>query len=636
MTRAKDISKVITGTTVTDLTVGSSEPDLIIQDTDGTNQLMKIQQVGGASMIKTRSGSNDGEFYITGEVTGTNKMKISTSGQAYLYGSLDVSGAFTSQGIDDNADATAITIDSSERVNIGTGTPPTADSVFTVQKSSAANEFNVISSPTHASVINLGDTDDYNICRIKGDNSNNSLQFQTNNAERMRIDSSGNVGVGTSSPVNNLHIQGSSGLRIVNSDDTSNLSILGFDNNESPVLNLYSNNAVTAKIHSEGNSYFNGGNTGFGISSPLGRIHVKQHNTAYGIVVEANGNDAWLRLHHNNSIGIVETTYNSSAGFTPLTFKVANSERMRIDTSGRVMIGNTTEGVAGADELTVGNTSAGNGITIRSASNSSGALFFSDGTSGASEYDGGFEYNHSSQFMRISTAGAERMRIDADGDVAIGTTTNGVKLRVKQTTGNQVISTLEHDAGSNPFGSFWSFSGASPDNNSSYFLKCQDSSADRLYIYSDGDVYNHDGTFAQISDRRIKDNITDANAQWNDIKAMRFVNYQRKDDIRQYGADKAKVQLGLIGQELEEVSPNLVRSIDPNEGDILCSSEFGSLYEDGDTIPEGSQKGDVKEVKDKVKGVAYSILYMKAVKALQEAMTRIEKLEARITTLEGA
>lgn len=100
-------------------------------------------------------------------------------------------------GISNSSDATAITIDSSERVNIGTGTPPTADSVLSVQKSSAANEFNVISSPSHASVLNLGDTDDYNICRIKADNSDNSLQFQTNNSERMRINSSGDVMVGT-------------------------------------------------------------------------------------------------------------------------------------------------------------------------------------------------------------------------------------------------------------------------------------------------------------------------------------------------------------------------------------------------------------------------------------------------------
>ena len=113
-------------------------------------------------------------------------------------------------------------------------------------------------------------------------------------------------------------------------------------------------------------------------------------------------------------------------------------------------------------------------------------------------------------------------------------------------------------------------------------MRMEDSSTDRIFIYSDGDIYNHDGTFAQISDERIKDNITDANSQWDDIKGMRFVNYQRKDDIRLYGKDNAKVQLGLIGQELEKVSPNLVRDIEPNKSDILGSSEFGTLYTSDD------------------------------------------------------
>jgi hypothetical protein len=198
------------------------------------------------------------------------------------------------------------------------------------------------------------------------------------------------------------------------------------------------------------------------------------------------------------------------------------------------------------------------------------------------------------------------------------------------------IMTFVENVSSDPRGMMFDFSKAAPDNNSNFFMKFEDSSAERAFIYSDGDMYNHDGTFAQISDTRIKDNITDANSQWNDIKAMRFVNYQRKDDIRQYGADKAKVQLGVLSQELEKVSPNLVREVEPNAGDILCSSEFGSLYEDGDTIPEGSQIGDVKEIKDKVKGVAYSILYMKSVKALQEAIARIETLESKVTALEGA
>ena len=135
-------------------------------------------------------------FSVADTVSKTNGGSFDSA--VTMSNNLTVSGAFTSQGIDDNADATAITIDSSERVNIGTGTPPTTDSVLTVQKSSAANEFNVISSPSHASVVNLGDTDDYNICRIKSDNSDNSLQFQTNNSERMRLNSDGDLFLGTS------------------------------------------------------------------------------------------------------------------------------------------------------------------------------------------------------------------------------------------------------------------------------------------------------------------------------------------------------------------------------------------------------------------------------------------------------
>ena len=87
---------------------------------------------------------------------------------------------------------------------------------------------------------------------------------------------------------------------------------------------------------------------------------------------------------------------------------------------------------------------------------------------------------------------------------------------------------------------------------------------------------------------------------------------------------------------MEKVSPNLVRQVEPNADDIRHSSELGTLYQEGDDIPEDKKVGDVKEVKDKVKGVAYSILYMKAVKALQEAMARIETLEAKVTALENA
>jgi hypothetical protein len=68
-------------------------------------------------------------------------------------------------------------------------------------------------------------------------------------------------------------------------------------------------------------------------------------------------------------------------------------------------------------------------------------------------------------------------------------------------------------------------------------------------------------------------------------------------------------QIGLVAQEVELVSPGLVS-------------------ESPDRDAEGNDLGTV------TKSVNYSVLYMKAVKALQEAMERIESLEAAVTALQ--
>jgi len=188
---------------------------------------------------------------------------------------------------------------------------------------------------------------------------------------------------------------------------------------------------------------------------------------------------------------------------------------------------------------------------------------------------------------------------------------------------------------SNPYGVESKFSAAAPDNTTNWFFNAADNSATRFRVYSDGDVVNHDNSYGSLSDERIKQDIVDANSQWDDIKAIKVRNFKKKDDVDQYG-DKAWSQIGVIAQELETVSPKLIRESDPDSSAIKINSEFGTLYEDGDEIPENKKVGDVKEVKSKIKTVNYSILYMKAVKALQEAMTRIETLEAKVKTLEEA
>jgi hypothetical protein len=52
-------------------------------------------------------------------------------------------------------------------------------------------------------------------------------------------------------------------------------------------------------------------------------------------------------------------------------------------------------------------------------------------------------------------------------------------------------------------------------------------------------------------------------------------------------------------------------------------------------LEDGTKRKKVGEVKSKVKTVRWSVIYMKAIKALQEAMTRIESLEAEVKALKG-
>ena len=78
-----------------------------------------------------------------------------------------------------------------------------------------------------------------------------------------------------------------------------------------------------------------------------------------------------------------------------LTLGSNNAERLRIDSSGRLLIGTTTEGHANGDELTISKDSGAMGMTLRSGDSSNCHLYFSDATSGDGEYAGYIAYQHS-------------------------------------------------------------------------------------------------------------------------------------------------------------------------------------------------------------------------------------------------
>ena len=111
---------------------------------------------------------------------------------------------------------------------------------------------------------------------------------------------------------------------------------------------------------------------------------------------------------------VFKTTADGAAGST---------ERLRIDSSGRVMIGNTDAGslYASGNNLVVGSGGASNqGITIYTGNAQQGILAFADGTSGgAQQYAGYMIYDHNTNIMMFATQATERLRIKSNGVVQL-------------------------------------------------------------------------------------------------------------------------------------------------------------------------------------------------------------------------
>ena len=205
------------------------------------------------------------------------------------------------------------------------------------------------------------------------------------------------------------------------------------------------------------------------------------------------------------------------------------------------------------------------------------------------------------QFYTKASGGttAEKARIDLSGRLLVGRTNNisvggdSSDHCFEQITSNGYTLTLHANQNNQRGLGIFYASGKTPEA----FMFCEVSGSNKFIILSSGNVINANNSYGQISDISLKENIVDAKSQWNDIKNIKIRNFNFKSST---GHD-THTQIGLVAQEVETVCPKLV---DTNE--------------DGKKI------------------VTSSVLYMKAVKALQEAQARIETLEAKVTALEGS
>ena len=115
------------------------------------------------------------------------------------------------------------------------------------------------------------------------------------------------------------------------------------------------------------------------------------------------------------------TSLSGSTNNTVCTVTGANAiqgeSNVQIDSSGRLLIGTTTEGNENGDELTISKDSGAMGMTLRSGDSSNCHLYFSDATSGTGEYAGYIAYQHSDNSLQMGTDSTERLRIDSTGNL---------------------------------------------------------------------------------------------------------------------------------------------------------------------------------------------------------------------------
>jgi hypothetical protein len=124
-----------------------------------------------------------------------------------------------------------------------------------------------------------------------------------------------------------------------------------------------------------------------------------------------------------------------------------------------------------------------------------------------------------------------------------------------------------------------------------------------MAVRDSGDLVNSNNSYGSLSDQRMKENIVDADSQWDDIKAVQVRKYNR------IGATQK--ELGVIAQELEA----------SNMGGLVDESEWFDVAANPDN-----------EVRKSVKG---SKLVPLLTGALQEAIAKIETLETKVAALEA-
>jgi hypothetical protein len=401
----------------------NSVDDLFLR-TGGTTKL--IVKNGGNVGIGTTSPSTKLHLGGTAPLDSIIRQDSTVSGTNWEIGER---AAGKWQIWEDDGDSVVATFMSTGNVGIGITSPSKllhlygADATVQIQGLGTSSDAGVDFFPRDGSnVAHLQSIKGVgsNLTFLTGGNSGNSYVP----TERMRIDSSGNVGIQNTSPSSfdtwqRQLVVGSgtadAGITIYHGSGGGNQGAIAFADgntgtdryrgsisyNGADEMKFFTSTIERIKINDAGNVF---------ISTPI-------TNAFYGLSLTYNNTNT-ADFTVNQATGQIKIG-GVSAGYFP-TFYAGGSERMRITSAGQVQVGYYNTARGGANTTFMTGKSGTTYLELNGGdTNGEGGILFADGSGG--NY-GLINYSHVSDIMQFYTASAEKMRITSAGNVGIGTT----------------------------------------------------------------------------------------------------------------------------------------------------------------------------------------------------------------------
>jgi hypothetical protein len=482
---------------------------VISASTTSTTALTLSGDTSGQLEIKTGSGPTTAVTITSGQNVGvgltnpTAILHISSASQPYLkitYAaqreySLTVTGSATTDGLAIRDESGSLEIARFCRSgNVGIGRTPVAYGSFRVLD--VAGSTGSIQKWIHTgSTVELQAYASSTLTAV-GSATNHPLLFTTNDAERMRITTDGEVLVGGTTSIN-----AATGCLTVQRT------------NDDPYFALFRNDTSIANTNRIGNIDWYVNDT---TSNTPTRV-------AYILGVASGDHSAG-----NNQTDLTfATTAASSATVT---------ERMRIDASGNVIVKNNAadnnyfelQGSQGELRLYPPRTGADYGRI--STDLGAGLVFETNGALERGRFTSGGYFKASNSGAYFNSAGTYH--------------------EFRNSAGSNLVTYFTHTAAANPYGIAIDFTAATPNNTTEYFIGCGDSTNTKFIVYSSGTVQNRTGTYTTISDLKLKENVVDTSSKLEKLNQVRVVNYNLIGDELK--------QIGFVAQELEQVFPSLV------------------------------------------------------------------------------